>query len=85
MPKHKDGRDLDRITQERVRILACRRILNGESVTAVMESCGYSRTTYYKWLDEFNESGEAGLKRKTGSGSKPLISSKHYKKTLVSR
>lgn len=82
MPKHKDGRDLDRMTQERVRILACRRISNGEPVTAVMESCGYSRTTYYKWLDEFKEFGEAGLKRKTGSGSKPLIPSKYYKRIL---
>lgn len=81
-PKNKDGRDLDRISQERVRILACRRILNGESVTEVMESCGYSRTTYYKWMKEYNKRGEAALKRKTGSGSKPLISSKHYRKIV---
>ena len=70
------------MTQERVRILACRRISKGESVTDVMESYGYSRTTYYKWQSEYQKAGEVSLRRKTGSGSKPLIEPKHYKRII---
>jgi transposase len=80
MPR--DGRELDRISQERIRILACRRISKGESVSKVMESSGYSRTTYYKWQKEYEKKGEAALKRKTGSGSKPLIARKYHKRII---
>lgn len=78
----KDGRDLDRGSQERVRILACKRISGGESVSKVMGSCGYCRTTYYKWRNEYKEKGETALKRKTGSGSKPLIAQKYHERII---
>jgi len=74
----KDGRKLDRSSQERLRISACTRVAGGESVTDVMSSCGYSRTTYYKWLKEYESKGIGALKRRHGSGSSPLVGKKHY-------
>ena len=38
-----------------------------------MESVGYNRTTYYKWKLAYEKEGQAGIRRKTGSGSEPLI------------
>jgi transposase len=72
----RDGRDLDRQSQESIRILSFKRVERGESVTKVMEFFGYNRTTYYKWKKAYEREGEAGIKRKTGSGSAPLITSK---------
>jgi transposase len=74
----KDGRYLDRDSQERIRIVCCERISRGESVSAVMRSCGYSRTTYYKWCGEYQKRGLAGIKKKSGSGSQPLVARKHW-------
>lgn len=74
----KDGRDLDRLSQESIRILSFERIQGGESVTNVMRSFGYNRTTYYKWKRSYEKKGNAGIKRKTGSGSAPLITPKMY-------
>ena len=78
----KDGRKLDRNSQERIRIRACERISKGESVEAVMKSTGYSRTTYYKWAEIYHKEGKEGLKRKTGSGSEALVPSKYHTKLV---
>lgn len=79
---HKDGRDLDRNTQEALRILACKRVSKGESVSSVMRSMGYNRTSYYRWQEEYQKHGESGLKRRTGSGSKPLVGVKYHQEII---
>lgn len=44
-----DGRQLNRQALDAIRALALRRIADGESVTAVMQSYGLCRTTVYKF------------------------------------
>lgn len=53
----KDGRLHDRKTQETIRLMAVERMLEGESVTAVMDSYGLCRTTGYKWLTRMQGRG----------------------------
>ena len=79
----RDGRGLDRQSQESIRLLSCKRIRRGESVTKVLKSFGYNRTTYYKWKKAYDKKGEAGIKRKTGSGSEPLIKPKMYGRIIT--
>lgn len=47
--KKRDGRKEDRQTLAFIRRNAVERVRAGESVTAVMDSYGQCRTTYYKW------------------------------------
>ena len=77
-----DGRNLDRVSQARIRLMACRRISKDETVTEVMKSSGYCRTTYYKWRKTYRRKGESGIQRKKGSGSKPLVAHKHYTRII---
>jgi transposase len=53
----KDGRLHDRKTQETIRLMAVERMLEGESVAAVMDSYGLCRTTGYKWLTRMQGRG----------------------------
>jgi len=46
----KDGRQLDRKTQETIRLMAVQRVREGESPSAVIASYGMNRTTIHKWL-----------------------------------
>lgn len=78
----KDGRKLDRQSQETIRIRACERVAQGESVDAVMKSYGYNRTTYYKWLESYRKNGEKGLIRRTGSGSVAKYPTKYHAKLI---
>ena len=46
----RDGRTLDRKTQEAIRLMAVERVREGESAAAVIEAYGFNRTTIYKWI-----------------------------------
>jgi hypothetical protein len=46
----RDGRSLDRQTQEANRSMAIERICEGERRAEVIEACGFDRTTIYKWM-----------------------------------
>ena len=45
-----DGRTLDHATLEQIRLMAIRRIREGEEPATVIASYGFCRTTIYKWM-----------------------------------
>jgi transposase len=45
-----DGRTLDHATLEQIRLMAIRRVREGEDPGAVIASYGFNRTTIYKWM-----------------------------------
>ncbi len=66
----KDGRKLDRKAQEAIRLMAVRRVREGESPSDVIASYGMNRTTIHKWLNRANGkgSGLSNLHSKKGTG-----------------
>ena len=46
-----DGRTLDHATLEQIRLMAVRRVREGEDPGVVIASYGFNRTTIYKWMD----------------------------------
>jgi transposase len=46
----RDGRTLDRQTQEAIRLMAVERVREGEPAATVIEAYGFNRTTIYKWI-----------------------------------
>jgi transposase len=46
-----DGRTLDHATLEQIRLMAMKRVREGEEPTAVIASFGFCRTTIYKWMN----------------------------------
>jgi transposase len=63
-----DGRTLSHETSETIRIMAVRRVLEGERPSAVMESYGLCRTTIYRWLRAHRRGGEAALRSRPSPG-----------------
>ena len=63
-----DGRKISHETLEHLRVRACQRITDGESVSTVMASIGLSRQVGYTWMKTYRESGVGGLKSKKASG-----------------
>ena len=57
-----DGRTLDHKTSETIRIMAVRRVKEGEIPSEVMKSYGLCRTSIYRWLRDAKAGGEASLK-----------------------
>ena len=45
-----DGRTLDHATLEQIRLMAIRRVREGEDPGTVIASFGFCRTTIYKWM-----------------------------------
>jgi transposase len=57
-----DGRTLTHEVSESIRLMAVRRVREGEAPSTVIASYGLSRTTIYKWLKSADAGGEAALK-----------------------
>ena len=61
MPKI-DGRSLDHVTSEYLRLLAVRRVREDhEAPSVVMQSLGLCRTTIYRWLRAYDKQGDEAL------------------------
>ena len=45
-----DGRRLDHASLEQIRLMAIRRVREGENPGVVIASYGFNRTTIYKWM-----------------------------------
>ena len=45
-----DGRTLDHATLEQIRLMAMKRVREGEEPATVIASYGFCRTTIYKWM-----------------------------------
>jgi transposase len=71
-----DGRTLTHDASESIRIMACRRVREGEKPSDVIKSYGLCRTTIYRWLRAEGEGGEEALKSTKGTGRKPLLTDK---------
>ena len=52
-----DGRTLDHATLEQIRLMAIRRVREGEDPGVVISSYGFNRTTIYKWMRMAEGSG----------------------------
>jgi transposase len=63
-----DGRTLTHEASETIRILAVRRVREGERPRAVMQSYGLCRTTIYRWLRAAARGGETALQSRKASG-----------------
>ena len=69
-----DGRTLDHKTLEHLRKTAVRRVeVDKESVTDVMASMGFCRTTYYKWKRAYANGGEKALDMRVAKGPTPKL------------
>ena len=55
-----------RVFRVEYRIAVARRILNGESVSALSSELRIKRAVLYRWRDAYREHGEAGLNRPKG-------------------
>jgi len=71
-----DGRTLAHTSLETIRIMAVRRVLEGERPSAVMASYGLCRTTIYPWLRAAREGGEASLKLRPATGRPSELTNK---------
>ena len=65
-----DGRTLDHATLEQIRLMAIRRVREGEDPSTVIASYGFCRTTIYKWMSLAAGSGNGlrALGSTRGSG-----------------
>jgi transposase len=71
-----DGRTLTHEASETIRIMAVRRVKEGERASAVIKSYGLCRTTVYKWLRAERRGGEAALAARKASGPPCKLSQK---------
>src|ERR1700678_3944047 len=55
-----------RVFKVEFRIAVARRILNGESVSALSNELKIKRSVLYRWRDAYREQGAAGLNRAIG-------------------
>jgi transposase len=68
-----DGRTLSHETSETIRLLAVRRVKEGETPSRVIQSFGLCRTTIYKWMKAAKRGGEAALKARKHPGRTPAL------------
>jgi len=71
-----DGRTLSHETSETIRLMAVRRVKEGEHPSKVIKSYGLCRTTIYRWLRTKEQGGEEALKAKLSSGRVPSLTPK---------
>ena len=72
-----DGRKLDHKALEHLRILAVKRVVEGEEKPSeVMISLGLCRTSIYPWLREFKDKGWEALAESIAEGPPPKLTEK---------
>jgi transposase len=71
----RDGRTLDHKTLEEFRLLAVRRVREGEKPSAVVRSLGLNRTSIYRWLkaEAQSDEGELALLSRPVTGRPPKL------------
>ena len=68
-----DGRTLSHEVSAQIRLMAVRRVLDGERPSDVIHSYGFCRTTIYRWLKRAKRGGEAALQARKHPGPKPKL------------
>ncbi len=76
-----DGRTLSHDVSEQIRIMAVRRVREGERPSEVIRSYGLCRTTIYRWLRAARRGGEKTLKARKSPGPKPKLTN-HQKRQV---
>lgn len=71
-----DGRTLSHESTETIRVMAVKRVKEGERPSTVIKSYGLCRTSIYRWLRAEKKNGELSLKSRKGTGRKPKLSEK---------
>lgn len=72
-----DGRSLDHQTNEYLRTVAVRRVIEDhEKPSEVMKSLGLCRTTIYRWLRAYRLGGSEALQSSKASGPEPKLTEK---------
>lgn len=69
-----DGRTLSHETSETIRMMAVRRVREGERPSAVIASYGLCRTSIYRWLRAQQRGGDKALKARKHPGRKATLS-----------
>ena len=78
----RDARKLDHKTLEEFRLLAVRRVREGEKPSAVVRSLGMNRTSIYRWLKAEGESGELALLSRPATGRPAKLTSAQQTQVL---
>ena len=68
-----DGRGLAHDTLETIRLMAVRRVREGEAPSDVIKSYGFCRTTIYRWLRQARRGGESALRSRKATGRPPRL------------
>src|SRR5271167_2527545 len=79
----RDGRTLARNTQEELRNLAIKRVIeDGEKPSKVMAALDMCRTTIYRWLRAFKKKGTAGLEGRKAPGRPPKLTTRQKRQVF---
>jgi len=76
MIERRDGRSIDRKTQEYVRINCIERWLAGEDPQNIIAGTGFCHTTIYKWIELYEKGGFDALKSTKAPGVSPKLNEK---------
>ena len=71
-----DGRTIDHKTLETIRIMAVRRVNEGEAASAVMKSCVLCRTSIHRWIRAAKAGGETALEARKHPGPTSKLTEK---------
>ena len=77
-----DGRTLSHDVSEEIRIMAVRRVREGERPSDVIRSYGLCRTTIYRWLRAAKRGGEKALKARKSPGPKPKLTDRQKRQVF---
>jgi len=79
----RDGRSLARNTQEELRKLAVKRVIeDGEKPSKVIAAFDMCRTTIYRWLRVFRKKGDAGLEARKAPGRPPKLTARQKRQVF---
>ncbi|MFQ5718235.1 MAG: winged helix-turn-helix domain-containing protein, partial [Acidobacteriota bacterium] len=71
-----DGRTLSHETSETIRMMAVRRVREGEQPSVVIANYGLCRTTIYRWLRAAKHGGLRSLKARKHPGPSPRLTAR---------
>ncbi len=77
-----DGRTLSHDVSEQIRIMAVRRVREGERPSDVIRGYGLCRTTIYKWLQAARRGGEKALRARRAPGPKPKLTNRQKRRVF---
>ena len=71
-----DGRTLDHATAATIRLMAVRRVREGELPSDVIKSYGLCRTSIYRWVQMAQRGGERALRARKATGRPPTLTAR---------